>query len=228
MSDDTAKRAAGEAAAALVEDGMRVGLGTGSTARWFIAALGERVARGLRVNAVPTSRASAEQAASLGILTGELGVDGLDLAVDGADAVDTQLRLIKGGGGAHVRERIVAAAARRFVVVVDETKVVKELRGPLPLEILEFGAERTLATVAGVCGAPAAWRRQGVGGDVRQSDNGNRLADVGIGAIPDAEGLAAQLDQIAGLVGHGLFLGMADLVIVGSADSGVRHMEPQT
>lgn len=224
MAGEAGKRAAGRAAAGLLEDGMRVGLGTGSTARWFILAVGEAVRSGLRVEAVATSEASSRLAAEQGIELTELDRRGLDLAVDGADQVDPDLRLIKGGGGAEVREKVVAAAARRFVVVVDSSKLVDQLRGPVPVEILPFGAEATLAALE-ECGARFRLRT-GEGGARGLSDSGNLLADGEYGVIPDPEGLAQRLDAIPGLIGHGLFLGMADLVLVGDDSGSVRELAP--
>lgn len=225
MDAEAAKRAAGRAAAQLVEPGMRLGLGTGSTAHWFIVAVGERVRQGLPVSAVATSQASAELATRWGISLIELDRAGLDLCVDGADQVDPDLRLIKGRGGAHVYERIVAAAARRFVVIVDPGKLVRQLRGPIPAEILEFGAGATLAAMEEVAGAPFSLRT-GTDGRPRRSDSGNLLADGQIGEITDAEGLAARLDAVPGVIGHGLFLGMADLVIVGHPNGTTEERKP--
>jgi ribose 5-phosphate isomerase A len=217
---DAAKRAAGEAAAQLVEDGACVGLGTGSTARWFITALGRRVHEGLRVRGVPTSEATRRLAMEHGIPIAHLGAEGVDIAVDGADQVDTDLRLIKGGGGAMVRERIVAAAARQFVVVVDESKLREHLEGAVPLEIMEFGADRTLAVLAEM--GSVQLRLDSAGGAVR-SDNGNLLADAVFSVMDDPDGLAARLDTTPGVVGHGFFLGMADRVLVGGT-GGVREL----
>lgn len=209
----------GEAAAALVENGMRVGLGTGSTAHWFIVSLGARVRDGLRVTCAATSDATAQLAASSGLDVRELTAAGVDIAADGADAVDSDLRLIKGGGGAHVREKIVAAAADRFVVLVDDGKLCDVLPGWVPIEIVPFGAERTLATLTTL---GASWTlRSG------RSDNGNLLADGRFEPIEDPEGLAAQLDAVPGVVGHGLFLGMTDLLLVGRADGSVEERAPQ-
>ena len=222
MSSASGKEAAGRAAARLVQDGMRIGLGTGSTAHWFIVAVGEAVRSGLRVQAVATSEGSTRLAADLGIEIVELDRSGLDLAVDGADLVDPKLRLVKGGGGAHVRERIVAASSRRFVVVVDSSKLVPTLRGPVPVEILEFGAGATLAALE-ACGAPFQVRTDAQGRP-RVSDSGNLLADGQFDVIPDPETLARRLDAVPGAVGHGLFLGMADLVIVGDDAGGIREL----
>jgi ribose 5-phosphate isomerase A len=223
VSSDRAKQAAGRAAARLLRDGMRVGLGTGSTARWFIVAAGEAVRSGLRLQAVPTSGDSARLAAELGIALVELDHRGVDIAVDGADMVDPRLRLIKGGGGAHVREKVVAASAHRYVVVVDPTKLVAELRGPVPVEILRFGADATLAALEAGCGVHFTLRTGGDGAP-EVSDSGNLLGDGHFGVLEDPEGLARVLDAVPGVVGHGLFLGMGDLVLVGDEAGEVREI----
>jgi ribose 5-phosphate isomerase A len=176
------------------------------------------------VTAVATSLASAALAAHCGIPLMELDSSGVDLAVDGADAIDPDLRLIKGLGGAHVRERIVAAASRRFVIVADETKLRPQLAGVVPVELLVFGWQHTL-TLLNQAGGGFSLRVDGTGEPVR-TDNGNLLADGTFTRIGDPEGLAASLDAIPGVVGHGLFLGMADLVIVGGFDGRVTRREP--
>ena len=224
MDEDAAKRAAGSEAARLVEDGMTLGLGTGTTARWFIEAVGARVAAGMQVTAVATSLASAALASRHAIPLVELDRDGVDLAVDGADTVDPDLRLLKGLGGALVRERIVAAAARLFVVVADETKLRPSLSGYVPVEVLVFGWQHTM-TLLDQTGAQFALRLDAAGDPIR-SDNGNLIADGLFGSIADPEGLAARLDAIPGVVGHGLFLGMAGLVLVADAGGRVRRLEP--
>ncbi len=224
MDLEPAKRAAGEAAAMLVEEGMTLGLGTGTTARWFIEAVGARVADGLRVSAVATSLASAALAARQRIPLLELDAGGVDLAVDGADTVDPDLRLLKGLGGALVRERIVAAAASQFVIVADETKLRPHLAGFVPVELLAFGWHHTM-TLLEQTGAAFALRLDAAGEPLR-SDNGNLIADGEFAPIADPEGLAARLDAIPGVVGHGLFLGMADLVIVAAVDGSLRRIEP--
>jgi ribose 5-phosphate isomerase A len=225
MDREAAKRAAGEAAAALVEAGMSVGLGTGSTALWFTLALAERARGGLQVRIVATSSETEALAIAHGLQP--LGSEwrGLDLAVDGADCVDPDLRLIKGAGGAMVRERIVGAAAKRFVIVVDESKLSDRLRGRVPVELLSFGAEHTLASLDAT-GARYALRAD-ASGRARISDNGNLLADGEYESIEDPEGLSARLDSVPGVVGHGLFLGMADLVMVGRTDGTVQHLTPR-
>jgi len=218
---EAGKRAAGRAAAELVEDGMTLGLGTGSTARWFIEAVGGLVASGWSLSGVPTSIASESQARGLGIPLVPLGRTGVDLAVDGADSVDPQLRVIKGAGGALVREKIVAAAARRFVVVVDAGKLHDRLRGMVPVEVLPFGWEATLAALEST-GAAFSLRLDSAGSPLR-SDNGNYIADGSFSVLEEPEGLAEQIGAVPGVVGHGLFLGMADLVIAGHPDGSVER-----
>jgi ribose 5-phosphate isomerase A len=187
------KAEAARAAAGLVTDGMRLGLGTGSTVRHLLPAIAARGLRGLRC--VATSAATAEQAAALGLEVVPFDtLDRLDLAIDGADEVAPDFWLTKGGGGAHVREKIVAAAAERFVVIVDVTKVVPALTPPVPLELLPFGLAATLAAAA-----PARIRS-----DTPLSPDGNVIADH-VGPIDDAAALAARLDAVPGVVGHGLF-----------------------
>jgi ribose 5-phosphate isomerase A len=223
--DEEAKRAAGEAAAALVEAGMTVGLGTGSTARWFIVALGARVREGLQVRVVATSRRTELLAVEQGLEPLVLDRRGLDIAVDGADRVDPDLRLIKGAGGAMVRERIVGAAARTFVIVVDHTKLSDLLSGRVPVELLPFGVDHTLAALDST-GAHFVLRSDSENRPV-VSDNGNLLADGEYDEIDDAEGLSARLDSIPGVVGHGLFLGMTDLLLVGRPDGTVERVTPR-
>lgn len=198
---------------------MRVGLGTGSTAHWFILGLADRVRQGLRITCVATSEATAQLASSNGLEMVALGAAGLDFAGDGADAVDPDLRLIKGGGGAHVREKIVAAAAERFVVLVDESKLCDVLPGWVPVELVAFGSERTLTTLESL-GATVELREA-------RSDNGNLLADARFATMEDPEGLAARLDAVPGVVGHGLFLGMTDLLLVAHADGSIEERAPQ-
>jgi len=208
-----------------VEDGMIVGLGTGSTAHWFIEALGHRCRdEGIGVRGVPTSEASAAQARTLDIPVVELPPTGVDLAVDGADQVDPQLHLVKGAGGALLRERVVAKSAARFVVVVDQGKLVTQLGGELPLEILPFGGERTLHGAAQLT-AGATWRLL-ADGQIARSDNGNLIADARLVGGQDLEQLAGRLDELPGLLGHGLFLGMADLVLAADDDGAVTELHP--
>lgn len=209
---DEQKKAAGEKALELVQDGMLVGLGSGSTVRYFTEGLGRLVSEGMRVRGVPTSRATAELAASLGIpiVTELLGQ--IDLAVDGADEVDPALNLIKGRGGALFREKLVAAASKRFVVVVDESKLVTELgSGVLPVEVMPFLWRSTAARLAAF-GVSLVVR----GGEETPfvTDNGNLILDLTVeGGIKNASELGVELKKVTGVVEHGLFVRMTDTVI---------------
>ena len=188
---DTEKRVAAEAAAELVEDGMAVGLGTGSTVAFLLPAL---ASRGLRISCVATSPATERQALDLGMNVGPFeGVERLDIAIDGADQVAPDGWLIKGGGGAHFREKIVAAAADRFVVVADSGKPVDELSAPVPLELAKFGLAATLRGLGDVDLR-----------DVPESPDGGVIADYG-GPVGDPGALAARLASTPGVVEHGLF-----------------------
>ncbi|HEX5054681.1 MAG TPA: ribose-5-phosphate isomerase RpiA [Planctomycetota bacterium] len=224
MTDSSlAKRAAAQAAADLVQDGMKIGLGSGSTFLLVIDRLAERMrSQGLAVSGVATSKATAEAAAAAGIAVIDLDtVDRLDLAIDGADEVDPQKNLIKGGGGAHVRERIVAAAAKEMVVVVDEAKLVDVLGKVflLPVEVLQFGWKRTERLIAATGGKPVRREREGV---PFVSDNGNFVLDCKYDGIEDPAWLAQHLDSLVGVVDHGLFVGMAGRILVGNAAGKVR------
>jgi ribose 5-phosphate isomerase A len=217
---DEMKRRAAAAAVLAVAPGMRLGLGTGSTAAHFVALLGERVREGLEVLCVPTSERTRAQAEALAIPLSTLDeTPELDLAVDGADEFDAALRLVKGGGGALLREKIVAGAARRFIVIADETKRVATLGAfPLPVEIDAFGARATrlhverAAAALGLCGDISLRSRPD--GHVFVTDGGHLVLDCAFGAIPDPEALAERLSAIPGVVEHGLFLGLATAVIV--------------
>jgi ribose 5-phosphate isomerase A len=204
---DDEKRRAAEAAAALVEDGMSVGLGTGSTVAFLLAAL---AARGLDLRCVATSRATEELARELGLRVEPFdreGLEMLDIAIDGADQVTPARWLVKGGGAAHTREKVVAAAARRFVVVVSSDKLVDELAPPVPLELLEFGLAATLHRLGSV-----ELR------NVPRSPDGGVIADF-TGAVGDPEALAAFLSESPGVVAHGLFApSLVSEVIVGRED----------
>ena len=225
MTGDRAAREAArdrvaEAALALVGDGMAVGLGTGDTARRFIGALGARVREGgLAVTCVATSEVTAAQARSAGLVVRPLPeVERVDLAVDGADEVDPRLDLIKGGGGAQTRERIVAASAAEFVVIVDSGKLVPVLGVGFPgaVEVVpEAGrlATRRLEALG------AAVTRRGGGEAPFVTDLGHAILDAKFPRIDDAARLSAALDAIPGVVGHGLFAGLASLVLVGELDA---------
>ena len=214
-----AKQRAGFKAAEFIEDGMTVGLGTGSTAYWAVERLGERVREGLRVRGVPTSRRTEEQARRLGIPLVTLGEAGeLDIAIDGADEIGPGLALIKGGGGALLREKLVAAAARRFVVIADKSKKVEVLgRFPLPVEVVQFAWEVTARRVAEVMGVEPSLRRDERGG-VYVTDNGNYILDCRCGEIADPSKTERELKLLTGVVECGLFVGMADAAIVATED----------
>jgi ribose 5-phosphate isomerase A len=226
VSADALKRQAAARALDLVGPGMRLGLGTGSTARHFVDLLGARVREGLPVLGVPTSEATRRQAEDLGIPLSTLDeTPELDLTVDGADEVDCALRLIKGGGGAHLREKLVALASRRMVVIADDSKEVAVLgRFPLPVEVVPFalGAVRLAVaravTAAGCAGELVLRQRDGI---PVVTDCGNWILDAHLGRIDDPERLADALDRVTGVVEHGLFIGIADAAILATAD-GVR------
>lgn len=228
MSDiDAQKRAAGEAAAGLVESGMVVGLGTGSTAAWFVKAL---AARALDVTCVCTSEATAQLALSLGLNLAELGETGeIDLTVDGADEVGPGLALIKGGGAALLREKLVWEASRHCVVIADAAKRVPILgRFPLPIEVVTFGHKTTQMRICDVLAEfeiGVAPRLRLKDGEPVRTDGGNVIYDAHCGRIEDPATLASVLKSVTGVVDHGLFLDLADLALVGT-DDGVVKMEP--
>ncbi len=230
MSADTWKQQAAERAIALVEDGMTLGLGTGSTAAKFVDLLGARVKQGLKVRCVPTSEATRLQAEKLGIPLITLDEQPfLDLTVDGADEVDEELRLIKGGGGALLREKIVATASGRMVVIADHTKRVAKLgKFALPIEVVQFGLGATrgmievLASDAGCEGELTL--RADAGGKPVLTDSGNFILDCAFGEIDDPEALDEALRLIPGVVENGLFLGIADVAFIGGP-AGVATLE---
>lgn len=226
---DTAKRAAARAAAGFVEPGMRVGLGTGSTAAFLVRRLGERVREeGLRIRGVPTSEATARLAREEGIEVVELGEAGwLDLTIDGADEVDGELSLIKGGGGALLREKIVASASDRVTIIADGAKAVGTLGAfPLPVEVIPFGWEATKRLVEELLAGQDVGGREAVlrmrGGAPFVTDEGNRILDLRLGRIGDARKLALLLNQIPGVVENGLFLDLCDTLVLGYEDGRVE------
>ncbi len=218
MSADAEKRRAAEKSLEYVEDGMVLGLGTGSTAAHVVRALGERVGDGLDVRGVATSRATEALAVACGIsLVTPAEVARIDLTIDGADEVDRELQLIKGGGGALLREKIIASASDRLVIVVDSGKLVERLGAfALPVEVTPF-AVSVVTEALTATGCRAALRR-GADGQPFVTDEGNALLDCAYGAIDDPRALASRLNAIVGVVEHGLFLDMADTLIVGRAD----------
>ena len=219
MQDDS-KLAAAKRSMEFIEDGMRLGIGTGTTLRYVIELLGERVRHGLKVIGVPTSAATATLAGQHGIeLTTFEEVQELDLVIDGADEIGPGLSLIKGGGGALLHEKIVASAGKRFLIVVGEGKVVPELgRFPLPVEVVPFAAKLVEKSLAELGGKPQL--RPGASDSPYQTDEGNWIYDCHFGAIPDPHLLAAEIRSIIGVVEHGLFLDMATEAVVADA-SGV-------
>lgn len=233
VSLDDLKRDAAAEALTCVENGMRLGLGTGSTAKIFVDLLAERIAREhLSLICVPTSEATRQQAERLGILLTTLDeTPELDLTIDGADEIDPHLNLIKGGGAAHLREKIVETASKRFIVIADDTKWVQTLgKFPLPLEVAPFGLEATRRRLRAVFQAQglsgALDVRQTASGDVLKTDGGNLILDAKLGAIPDPVKLAEALDHVTGLVEHGLFIGMAERAILATKDGVKTVMAP--
>ncbi len=212
------KTAAATHAVALVKDGMKVGLGTGSTAAIAVKMLGERVKGGLRITGVPTSERTRELATQLRIPLADFQkIEQLDIAIDGADEADRGLRLIKGGGGALLREKIVASAAKRFVVIVDSSKLVDRLgKFPLPVEVVRFAAPLVRRAI-GRLGAEAKLRGGPDGGPF-VTDESNYILDAAFGAIHDPDRLAFSLDETTGVVDHGLFIRHAHTLVVGRGD----------
>src|SRR5258708_1036441 len=214
---DELKRQAAGRALEVVADGMKLGLGTGSTAKHFVELLGERGRAGLDVVGVPTSEATRADAGRCGIRPTTLAdIDRLDLTVDGADEIDPALNVIKGGGGALLREKIVASASDRMIVIADDSKWVDVLgRFPLPVEVVPFGLAATRRAMAkafaesGVSGQMVL--RKGKDGHVFVTDGGHWIVDAHLGRITDAPRLAALLAAIPGVVAHGLFIGLAGL-----------------
>lgn len=232
MATDPAnlKRAAAEKALDYVRPGMKLGLGTGSTAALFVDALAAKMKGGFEVVGVPTSEATRRQAERLGIpLTTLDDTPELDLTVDGADEIGPDLTLMKGGGGALLWEKIVAAASSRMIVIADDTKWVPVLgRFPLPVDVVPFGLEATrkaveAAAAAAGCPGPVVQRRTAEGRPF-VTDGGHYLLDAALGRIPDPRALAARLAAIPGVAEHGLFIGLATAAILAGPD-GVRIVE---
>lgn len=213
-----------------VESGMRLGIGTGSTAEEFVRLLAEKVAAGMAIIGVPTSERTAALCRELGVPLSTLeDTPELDLTVDGADEVNAELALIKGGGGALLREKIVAAASARMIVIADESKVVATLgRFPLPIEVNKFGLRATQIAVEAAArsldlSGPLTLRM--TAGQPFVTDGGHLILDASFGRIPDARALSNVLHAIPGVVEHGLFLGLADLAVIAGSD-GIRTLVP--
>ncbi len=229
-SAEELKRAAAARAIAFVTPGMRLGLGTGSTARHFVELLAQQVRAGLAVVGVPTSEATRADAERLGVPLSTLEeTPRLDLTVDGADEIAPDLTVIKGGGGALLREKIVAAASARMIVIADESKWVPVLgRFPLPIEVVPFGIAATRLAVeaaAAASGCPgSATLRRTREGHAFVTDSGHFILDAALERIPDPKALASRLSAIPGVVEHGLFIGLVGIAILAGPD-GVRTVE---
>lgn len=226
---DSLKKAAALNAVEFVRDGMVVGLGTGSTAKHVVAALGERVRAGMKLRGVPTSQETAMLARQAGIIL--IDSDNrwvIDVAIDGADQVDPLFNLIKGGGGALLKEKIVAASAKQFVVVVDETKRVPVLGGsfPLPIEIIPFGWGSTAREIETLTGSRVVLRERN--GAPFKTEAGNMIVDVQIATIGNPKELEIALNQIPGVVEAGLFVGRTDVLIVGTVAGVETHCAKRT
>jgi ribose 5-phosphate isomerase A len=217
------KMMVGEAAVDYIQDGMCVGLGTGSTAYWAIQKLGVRVKAGLSIQAIATSTHSEKLAQSLGIpLLSAAQMNSVDVTIDGADEVDAVLNLIKGGGGALVREKIIAKASAYYLIIVDETKLVDKLgKFPLPIEVIPFGAEWTLRSIKEL-GCKARLRQ--AEGKAYITDNGNYIVDCEFGVINEPYALQAAINLIPGVVESGLFIRMADAVMVGYNNAKIKTL----
>lgn len=225
MANDLEKEAAARASLRFVKDGQVVGLGTGSTATHFIKLLGNEVEKGLRIRGIPTSDRSRELALSLGIPLITLDdCQEIDVTVDGADEVDPQLRLIKGGGGALLREKIVASATRQMIVVADASKQVPRLgKFPLPVEVIRF-AQALVAKRIRSLGAEVQLRRKPDGSPFMTDEN-NHILDCRFGEMGDPDGLARELSWMPGVVEHGLFIGMASLALF-ARNSEIIELKP--
>ena len=225
MANDQEKEAAARASLRFVRDGNIVGLGTGSTAAYAVRFLGERVQAGLKIRGIPTSVQTKDLAASLGIpLTTLDEFQQIDVTIDGADEIDSELRLIKGGGGALLREKIVASASRQLVIIADSTKQVPVLgKFALPVEVIPFAQALVVKKIAAL-GASVKVRER-ADGNAFITDEGHQILNCSFGRISDPPALARQLESMPGVVEHGLFIDMADLVLIGKGSevTELRH-----
>lgn len=214
---DQLKKLAGEKSTEFIKDGMVLGLGSGSTMYWTLKKLGELVQNGLAVKGIPSSKRTEGWAKEFGVpLTDFSETKRFDLAIDGADEIDPNLNLLKGGGGSLVREKIVNAAAERLIIVADESKIVTELGAfPLPVEVLPFGWEVTAERIAALGCVPHLRMK---GEDAFVSDNGNYILDCQFEKIPDPASLHTKLKLLLGVVETGLFVGIAEMAIIGRVD----------
>ncbi|MDP6329376.1 MAG: ribose-5-phosphate isomerase RpiA [SAR324 cluster bacterium] len=211
------KQSAARAAVEEVKEGMLVGLGTGSTAAYAISFLGEKVRNGLNITAIPTSEASKQQAEAEGILLTDFEhTIRIDLCIDGADEIDSELNMIKGGGGALLREKIVAASAKRYLIIIDSSKQVETLGAfPLPVEVIPFGWQVVLGKLEGMYARPELRKS---GGQPFVTDEGNYIIDCNFKSILEPAQLETDLNRIPGVVENGLFTGMCDRMIMGMGD----------
>ncbi|GGB45818.1 ribose-5-phosphate isomerase A [Lentibacillus populi] len=211
---DTYKKISGERAAEFIEDGMIIGLGSGSTVYWMMKRLGDLVAKGFKIQGVPSSNRTERWAEEFGIPLTDFGsVQSIDLAIDGADEIDNRLNLIKGGGGSLVREKIVDALADKLIIIADESKMVTTLGNfPLPVEVVPFGWEVTARNITQLGCTPTIRQKNG---EIFVSDNGNYILDCQFSDISNPKQLHSSLKSLVGVVETGLFIDMAELVIVG-------------
>ncbi len=223
MTEDDQKLAAAKAAVEYIQDGMVVGLGTGSTASKMVDLVGEKVSAGLDIVGVPTSEATAAQAKKLGINIVSLDdVSVIDLTIDGTDEVDPQMRLIKGGGGAHLREKIVASLSDQLIIIAEAKKMVPQLGAfKLPVEIIPFASGALLPRIEALGCMPTIRMKDG---QAFRTDENNLIIDCDFGKIEDVESLALTLSTMAGVVEHGLFLDLADIVLIGT-ENGVEKFD---
>ena len=218
MANESEKELVGRASARFVNEGNIVGLGTGSTAVYAVQAVADRVKAGLKILCIPTSVRTKDQATSLGIpLTTLDEHQEIDVTIDGADEIDPNLCLIKGGGGALLREKIIASASRKMVVIADSTKLVPVLgKFPLPVEVVGF-AQAVVAKKIEAMGAEVSLRKDAAG-KIYITDEGHHILDCKFGQIPDPPSLARKLSDIPGVMEHGLFIGLASLVLIGKGN----------
>lgn len=215
---DQMKKAVGEKAATFVKDGMKIGLGSGSTVYWMVRKLGELVDAGVNIEGIPSSKQTEKWAQEFGVpLTDFREVKELDITIDGADEVDENHQLIKGGGAALFREKIIAQAAKELIIIVDESKMVSHLgEYPLPVEVLPFAWERTANEISKLGCVPKLRR---LDGEILVTDNGNYILDCPFNKIPDPDQLNKQLKQIVGVIETGLFIDMTTKVIIGNKET---------
>lgn len=226
MNAEEQKKAAALAALDYIKPGMKVGLGTGSTAKHFITALAQKVKAGLDVLAVPTSRATRELALELGIPLTDLEKNPfLDITVDGADEFDDGFRLMKGGGGALLLEKIVATSSRYMIAIADESKKVATLgKFPLPVEVIPFGVRATawkIERAMKICNVEGKMELRRKDGNPVRTDSGNAILDIGLGSIPEPERLSGLIKSIPGVVETGLFIDVCGIILMGTT-SGVK------